>query len=755
MFLVETGRRWVRWAQFQGPIDVVAEAARRVVRPHLARASAAPPMKRGTCSILTLRARGDRPRLRKEMAPIMSTNVQNIRNIAFVGHSAAGKTTLIESILANTGKIGRMGSVDEGNTVCDYEIEEKEHHHSLNLSIATSEHKGYQLTLIDTPGYPDFLGQAISAFPAVETVALVMGADKGIQTVHRRMMKLAQERNMPRMIIINKIDDHVSECEGLLSAIRETFGTECMPINLPAEGGSKVVDLWGQSDGDVDFSSVAEGHQQIVDQVVEVDEALMEQYLEQGEVEASKLHPAFEQAMREGHLVPIVFCSARTGVGITELIEVIENHCPNPSEGNPRPFEQVGDDEAEDWHAEADPSKEMVGHIFKVTTDQFVGKLAYVRVHQGTMKSGGSLYLDDAKKAVRIGHLYRVFGKETQEVSEAGPGDIIALAKIDELHYGGILHASHDHAGLRFRAPTMPKPMFGLAVEAKSRNDESKIGQALRKLTDEDPTFTVERVDATGETVARGLGELHMRVVLEKLKNRFRVEVNTHPPKVAYKETITVLAEGHHRHKKQSGGAGQFGEVYLKIEPLPQVEGSNGAAFEFVDETVGGSIPRQFMPAIEKGVRQVLLGGAVAGYPLTGVRVRVYDGKYHPVDSKEVAFVAAGRRAFIDAVQKARPALLEPFVDIEVTAPSECMGDITADIAGKRGQVQNTDYLPGDLCVVYAKAPLAEMSTYSTQLKSMTGGQGSYVMDYSHDEQTPPNVQADIIAAFKPKDEED
>ncbi len=681
--------------------------------------------------------------------------VENIRNIALVGHSGSGKTTLAESILAKLGAIGRAGQVEEGNTVFDHEPEEKEHKHSLSLSIASFDNDGLHFNLIDTPGYPDFFGQALSAFPAVEILAMVIGADKGIQTTHRRLMQVASERNLPRMIIINKIDDHVGDCETLLATIRESFGNECLPLNLPSSGGTDVVDVWDEAAGDADFSSVAEAHQQIIDQAVEVDEELMETYLETGEVDKDKLHHAFERALREGHLVPVVFTSARSGAGLDDLLHILRKHCPNPSEGNPRPFQMIDDSgDREDWFPEADPSKETVGHIFKVTTDQFVGKLAYVRLHQGTLTPGSSIHLDDGKKAIRVSHLYEIFGKETKELEKAVAGDIIALAKIDDLHTGGVLHSSTDKAGLVFKSLPMPKPMFGLAVEAKSRNDESKIGQALQKLVDEDPTFQVDRVAATHETVARGLGELHMRVLLEKLKNRFNVEVDTRPPKVAYKETITAQAEGHHRHKKQTGGAGQFGEVYLKVEPLPDGE-ANGDGFEFLDETVGGSIPRQFMPAIEKGIRQALVEGAVAGYPMSGVRVRVYDGKYHPVDSKEVAFVTAGKRAFIDAVNKARPALMEPFVDVEITVPSSNMGDITADISGKRGQVQNTDYLPGDLCVVQAKVPLAEMSQYSNQLKSMSGGQGSYVMDYSHDEQTPPNVQAEIVAAFKPAGDED
>jgi len=681
-----------------------------------------------------------------------------IRNIAITGHAASGKTTLIEAILHRAGVIGRMGTIDEGTTVCDYEPEEKAHRHSLKTAVVNFAHEGRQFNLIDTPGYPDFIGQALSAFPAVETVAVVIGADRGVQTMSRRLLKLAEERRLPRMIVINKIDDHVGECEGLLENLREQFGRECLPINLPRGGGSDVVDLWESSEGESDFSSVSAGHRAIIEQVVEVDEGLMATYLDQGErLDAGQLHDAFEKSLREGHLAPVVFCSARTGAGLDDLLHIMGALCPSPLEGNPRPFllrRKEGEAE-EEWHATADPKREVVAHVFKVTTDQFVGKLALVRVHQGTIVPGGQLFLNDGKKALRVAHVFKVFGRETREVERAVPGDIIAMAKIEELHTNGVLHSSHELDSLRFKALPMPRPMFGLAVEAKSRNDETKIVPSLTKLMDEDPTFLVDRVSATHEMVARGLGELHLRVMLEKLKNRFHVEVETKTPKVAYKETITAKADGHHRHKKQTGGAGQFGEVFLRVEPFNGEALESGERFEFVDETVGGSIPRQYLPAIEKGVRQALVEGAIAGYPLTGVRVMVYDGKYHAVDSKEVAFVTAGKRAFVDAVRKAKPALLEPFVDIEITAPATKMGDLAADLSGKRGQVVSTDYLPGDMCVIHAKAPLAEMNTYANTLKSLTGGQGAFVMDYSHDERTPPNVQADILAAYKPREEEE
>lgn len=681
----------------------------------------------------------------------------DIRNIALTGHSGSGKTTLLEMIMHLAGAVGKPGTIEEKNTVSDYEQEEKDHQHSLYSAVAHFETGGKQFNIVDTPGFPDFIGQALSALPAVETVAIVVGADKGIQTTTRRVMQVAAERNLPRMIIVNKIEEHLDELEGLLEHMREEFGAECLPINLPTPDGSGVVDLWEKSDGEVAFSSVGEAHTAIVDQVVEVDEKLMEVYLEKQEVSKEQLHGAFEKALREGHLVPVCFCSGRNNVGVDALLHVFADLCPSPEEGNPRPFlaREKEESEAHEWHAEPDPSKPLVGHVFKVTTDQFVGKLALIRVHQGTLKAGDSVHVDGERKPIRIAHLHTVNGKDHAEVHEAGPGSIIALTKIDELHFNSVIHNT-SLSELRFKPLPMPRPMYGLAIEAKSRGDETKIGGALQKLQEEDPTFSVERVAATKQTVARAMGELHMRVLMERLHNRFKLDLNTEPPKVAYKETIAGKADGHHRHKKQTGGAGQFGEVYLRVAPLQNgAEEEAVGGLQFVDATVGGSVPRQFLPAIEKGIRQAMVNGCVAGYPLSGVRVEVYDGKYHPVDSKEVAFMTAGKRAFIDAINKAKPTIMEPICDLEITAPQSAMGDITADLSGKRGHIIDTVILPGDMCTIRAKAPLAELNAYSNQLKSMTAGQGAYVMDYSHDEQTPPNVQQEIIASYKPHEEED
>jgi elongation factor G len=690
----------------------------------------------------------------------MARNPADIRNVLLCGAGSSGKTTLLERLLHISGASKRLGTVEEGTTHADFTDEERLHRHSIHPAFFSFEHEHHQVNVIDTPGRADFLGQAIACFPAVETIAVVVDALKGVDSVTRRLMAIAEERKIPRMIIINKMDESQADLEGLVAAIRETFGAVCLPINLPAPGRKGVINVFEHdgtdSAGDrTEFSSVHEAHKQIIEQVVEVDDELTGIYLDQGEkFSADKLHAAFEKCLEQAHLVPICFCSAKTGAGVDDLIHVFASLCPSPVEVNPPEFlkRDTPEGEEHEWNAAPDPAGKVLAHVFKITTDSFLGKTGVFRVHQGTVKAKSELIIDDQKKPVKIGHLFKLQGKEHVEVAEVGPGEIAAVAKVDELRFNSVLHDSHELDSVRLNPLPLPKPMYGLAIELKNHADENKFGTAAHRLTAEDPCLAIERIAATKQTVMRGLGELHLRVVVEKLKAGSNIELLTSPPRVAYKETITSRADGHHRHKKQTGGAGQFGEVYLRIEPLPP-EHPDG--FEFAAEVVGGSVPRQFWPAVEKGVRMIVADGAVAGYPMTGIRCVLTDGKYHDVDSKEIAFITAGKKAFIDAVSKARPKLLEPFVVVEISAPSRYMGDIAGHISTKRGRVQSSDVVPGDTCVVRAVAPLGELQNYTNELKSMTGGAGSFTMDYSHDEHAPAHVQAAAVAAFKPRHDED
>ena len=679
----------------------------------------------------------------------------DIRNLALVGHAGAGKTSLVEAILKKAGEIGNLGLVENGDTVCDFTPEEKQRGHSLFNAIVHCDYEAKRINLIDTPGSADFTGHALASLEAVENVAVVINATAGIEQTTRRIMDRAKQHKLCRMIIVNKIDAEHADVAGLVGQIRELFGRECLPINLPTNDATGIVDCFSNTEGDSDLGPIADAHTQIVEQVVEVDDALMEKYLDQGEVKPDQLHEPFVKALREGHLVPICFTSARkhddpqTAVGIEELLQVIVNLAPGPDEGNPFTFLKGDGDGAEQVVAEPDADGPVLAHVFKIVNDRF-GKLSVFRVHQGTVTKESQLCVGPSRRPIKIGHIYSVQGAEHHELESAVAGDLAAVIKVDELKLGSVLRATVGDGDMRLNRTPYPKPMFGLAVTAKSRGDEAKIGESLARLDEEDPTFQVTRDISTHETIINGMGDMHLRVVLERLKNKYNVDVDTKPPKIAYRETITMKAEGHHRHKKQTGGAGQFGEVYLRVEPLER-----DAGFEFANDIFGGSIPTQFIPAVEKGVRQVLVEGCVAGYPMQDLRVSICDGKHHPVDSKEVAFVTAARKGFQDAVGKAKPVLLEPIVNVEITVPNDKMGDITGDLSGKRGRVQGTDMMPGDMSVIQAQVPLSEMSNYQSQLKSVTGGQGSFSMELSHYDQVPSNVQQQIAAQYKPKKEED
>jgi elongation factor G len=682
----------------------------------------------------------------------MPYSTSDIRNIALVGQAGAGKTLLAEALLAQSGAIKAKGSLARGTTVCDFDPQEKALLHSLDAAICGFESQGRRVNMIDTPGYPDFLGRSLAALEAVETAVIVVSAVNGVEPMTLRMMEFAKARGLCRLIVVNKIDSRDARTEEVLLEIREVFGKACLPLNLPADGGASVVDCFFQASGKpTDFSSVGAAHTEIIDQVVEVDEKLMALYLEQGEeISPEQLHDPFEKALREDHLVPICFCSAETGAGIAELTRVLEKLAPNPTEGNPPPFLKGEGPDAVRVSVDPDPSKHVIAHVFKVSIDPFVGKLGIFRVHQGTVKAGAQLLVGDARKPIKIAHLFQLQGKEHVEVAQAVPGDICAVPKIDELHFDAVLHDSHDEDNHHLKSVSFPPPMLGVAIRAEKRGEEQKLSESLHRMVAEDPCVRVEHHTTQNETVLYGLGDLHLRVMLQRMTERFGVAVKTSPPSVPYRETITRPAEGHHRHKKQTGGAGQFGEVYLRVEPLPR-----GSGFEFVDDVVGGAIPGQFIPAVEKGVRQVLGDGAIAGFALQDVRVSVYDGKHHAVDSKEIAFVAAGKKAFVTAIKEAGPIVLEPIVRVAISTPSTAIGDVTSDLSTRRARISGQETLAGGISQISALVPLAELQDYLSRLKAITGGEGTYTMDLSHYDPVPARKQQELVAAYKPQEEAD
>jgi elongation factor G len=669
------------------------------------------------------------------------TATGDIRNVVLLGHGGSGKTSLAEAMLHKTGATSRLGSVDDKTSTCDFYEEEKEHHHSILSAIVHVEHAGKLINIIDTPGYPDFTGPAITSIPAAETAILVIGATAGIETNTRKMFQLAREANKPVVIVINKMAAENVEVGELIGTIQETFGSQCRCANLPGADKNSVIDCLVNAGGDSPVADVAQAHTDLIESVIEADDALMERYLGGEEIGADQVASVFVKALSAGTVMPIVFTEARNEVGITELLDVIAKYTPSPIEAAPAKL-VAGETTTE---VKADSNGPLAGLVFRVGFDPRSNmKYSTIRIFSGTLKSDTNMMYNDEKKGLRPGHILKSQGGEHAEVPAGMAGDLVTLAKIEELRVGDLIHDGRIHG--RFVMPPVPQPMFSLALEPASRGDEQKIGGALERLSEEDLCFKTTRDPQTKELVAQGLGELHLRIVLEKMEKRFKLAVHTKEPKIPYRETITGKAEGHYRHKKQTGGAGQFGEVYLRVEPA---ERNSDPPMQFSWDIFGGSIPGQYEPAIIKGINDVMQTGVVAGYPLQDVKVSVYDGKYHPVDSKEVAFRAAGKGAFIDAVSKAKPALLEPIVNMEVTIPAENVGDITGDLSSKRGRVVGQEMLPGNFIVIKAQVPLSEVTQYTSQLKSVTGGRGSYAMTLSHYEPVPPNVQQQIVAAHK------
>jgi len=679
------------------------------------------------------------------MTILESTDIAAIRNVALVGASATGKTTLTEALLLRAGALKQPGSVERGSTVSDHDPLEKRVGHSLNTAVVNCEHDGIRIQLLDTPGALEFVGQSLPALEAVETAAIVVSATSGVDSTAVRMMAHAAERKLDRMIIVSRIDVPGARCEDVLAQIREVFGRECLPLNLPADGGARVVDCFFNRTGSTDFSSPEAAHQALVEQVVEVDAEFVDRYLNQGDVEATELHAPLEQALREGHLIPVCFVSARTGSGIVELLDVFAKLLPDPTEGNPPDFLDGAGADASLVHASPDAGKHVLAHVFKVTVDPYVGKMGVLRVHQGTITRDSQLFVGDGRKPFKVGHLFRLQGGEHVEIARALPGDICAIAKVDALHFDAVLHDAAEDSHIHLKPLQFPVPVHGIAIQPKRHGDEQRLWELVQRAVDEDPCLRIEQIAATHETVVYGLGELHLRMLLDRLREIHKFEVSTRPPRIAYRETITIAAEGHHRHKKQTGGAGQFGEVFLRVEPL-----ARGAGFEFVDVVKGGAIPSNFMAAVEKGVREALAAGVIAGYAVEDIRVTVHDGKSHSVDSKDIAFATAARKATWVAIMEAQPIVLEPIVDVEILAPAAAMGDITGDLASRRGQVNGTEAQLGGTMIVRGQAPAAELIAYATRLNAMTSGEGRYTIAFSHYEPAPASVQNNLRKEHKP-----
>ena len=667
------------------------------------------------------------------------SSVHDIRNLALLGHAGSGKTTLVEALLAAAGEIGAAGSVERGDTVADFDPQEKAMGHSLHAALVHLEWAGHWINLLDTPGLPDLSGRAVIALPAVDTAAVVINAAAGIESGTRRMMDAAKGKC--RMIVINKIDA-ATDLTALMDAIAATFGRECLPLNLPSPDGSRVIDCFFAPDNAAAtaFSSVSAAHDAIVDQIVELDEDLMAKYLEQGEsLDPEQLHAPFEQALREGHLVPVCFVSARTGAGIRELLDILGKLAPDPTEANMPAFLKGEGAAAEPAEVVLDADRHVVAHVFQIANDPYRGKLGLFRVHQGQITPNSQLFIGDGRKPFKVAHLLRMQGKNAIETTMAVPGDLCAVARVDEIQRDAVLHDSHDEDFYHLAPTTFPQPVFGLALMTRKPADEQKLSEALARLMEEDPCLEVTFDARNRRTVVRGLGEQHLKIVLEELSARWNLQLDTATPSIPYRETISAVAEARYRHKKQSGGAGQFGEVALRVEPLPR-----GAGIELADEVKGGTIPTNFMPAVEKGVRQALIEGALAGFPLQDIRVVITDGKHHAVDSNEVSFVTAGRHALIEAVLAARPIVLEPLLDVQVKVADTLFGEVSAELAGRRGRLTATDSPAPGWTLISARVPMAALEGFESRLKAICAGESEFVLEAGGHEPAPQDVQSEL-----------
>ena len=668
-------------------------------------------------------------------------DTKDIRTIVLLGHSASGKTSLLEAMLFKAGATKRLGSVEEGTSVADYDADAREKKHTIDSTIVHCNWKGREITLIDTPGYADFVRDAITSIAVADTALIMVSATDGIQVNTRKAWDMAGKKGLGRFIVVTKMDGENIDYPALLNTIKNSFGSLCMPLVMPVGTGHdfrgvvNVLALPGALPDGV-AGNAQSVRSALIEAIVATDDALMGRYLEGKEIDTAALRACFVKAVASGQVAPVLCCSHKMGLGIDAVLDAVADFSPSPPEG----VKRTATDLQQNLEIVVDASKDapFSGYVFKSVIDPFVGKLIYFRVVSGTLDGELSFCNAANGKMNKAGHLYRVFGKEQQPVSKAIPGDIIAVSKVEDIHISDTL--CNPRHPLKFPEIAFPTPMSSLAVVPRSKGAEKKISECLHKLTEEDKTFRVSHDSLTHEVVITGMSNLHLQVIVNRLKRRFGIEVEAHTPKIPYKESITFHAQAQYKHKKQSGGHGQYGEVHIKIEPLPR-----GAGFEFVDEVVGGAIPRQYIPAVEKGIRETLDKGILIGHPIVDVRVRLFHGSFHDVDSSEAAFKIAAAHAFQDAFLHAKPALLEPVMNVEVMIPAKFLGEITGNLSSHRGHIKGMETL-GDLQMVRAAIPMASIANYETELKSMTGGQGSFTMEFSHYEAVPAHLTQAIIA---------
>ncbi len=680
----------------------------------------------------------------------------SIRNVALAGHSASGKTQLTSAILSDTGAVNRFGKVDEGTAITDFDEEEIARKHTLSASLAYAQWNRQKINLIDTPGMGNFYSDSRAALQVADAALIVVDAVAGVMVQTEKVWAAAEEMNLPRLIVLNRLDRDRASLDRALQSLRDACSRAVMPIQLPIgeeKAFTGVVDLISrkaftfaaESSGAFTESAVPAAmasevetaRDALIEMVAEADEKLMEKFFEAGTLTDEELVAGLRAATAAVKIFPLVCTSALANIGVPQLLDAIVSYLPSPAD---RPYKGVDKDGREILRA-PDEHAPVEAFVWKTIADPFAGRITLFRVVSGTIKADSTVHNKTRDVQERLGHVTLLQGKTQTNVPEVKAGDLGAVAKLKDTLTNDTLADRNDD--VTFPAVAFPEPVLAYAIEPKSRGDEDKISTSMHRLEEEDPSIRYSRDAQTKELLLSGQGQLHIEVTVAKLKRRFAVDVLLKPPRIPYRETIKASTEAHGRHKKQTGGHGQFGDCKIRVEPLQR-----GADFEFVDDIFGGSIPRQFVPAVEKGIQDARTRGCLAGYPMVDFRVTVYDGSYHDVDSNELSFKLAGSLAFKDAMTRARPTILEPIMNVEVYAPSDFAGDLMGDLNGRRGRIAGMD-TRGQTTVIKAQVPMSEMLTYEQHLTSATGGRGSYHMEYSHYDEVPAHLQTKIIAAAK------
>jgi elongation factor G len=682
----------------------------------------------------------------------------NIRNVALVGHGGCGKTSLASALLFDAGAVNRLGRVDDGTTVTDFDPDEIERKISLLASLAFAEWKKTKINLIDAPGYANFLSEARSALRVADAALVVVDAVAGVEVQTEKVWAFAEEYGLPRLIVVNRMDRENASFERALERVQAAFGRSALPVAVPvgeAKAFRGVVDLvaekaqvYGEdASGKFQVVDVPAAQQEaakawrekLVEMVAESNEELMEEFFEKGTLSQEQLAKGLRQAVVAGKVCPVIPASALLNAGVHALLDAIVDILPSPADRG----EAKGTDPAAKAEAVRGPAADapFSAFVWKTLVDPHAGRISLFRVYSGTLKSDSAVHNASRDSAERVGSLLLLQGKAQTQIPEVQAGDIAAVAKLKDTMTGDTL--ADKGAPIVYPAVTFPEPATTFAIEPKTRGDDDKISTALQRLLEEDPVLRVSRDAQTHEMLLSGMGQLHIEVVVARLRKRYKVEVNLKKPKIPYRETIKGSAEAHGRHKKQTGGHGQFGDCRIRLKPLPR-----GSDFEFVDDIFGGSIPKNFIPAVEKGIQEARLKGFLAGYPMVDFRVELYDGQYHDVDSSEMSFKIAGSLAFKDGIPKCRPTILEPIMSVEIAVPDDYAGAVMGDLSSRRGRPQGMEP-KGSLQVIKAEVPLSEMLSYDAELTSMTGGRGSYHMEMDHYDEVPAHLQEKIVAAAK------